>query len=284
MTLYTKVAAATAVVALTFAALAALIPGDATAINAPRCVFNSIVQPFNNGGTTLSWKAYDAHTVSISGIGIVSDADSIVVYPDVTTTYTLTATGNGGTTTCTARAQPVSSYAFMDNRYVFGGVRTPVRERCDIRVSPDLVVPGGTGVLSWDAGTARTVRISPAVGNVASSGSVVVPYSPVPQTYTMTIEYGNGTMRTCSATLRPAHGFGTPTTFASPPFTGGVAVPGVVGAPRVSAVYTQPTVQYVSLAHMPYTGPEDTAYVLGMLAVFVASVAGMFALYRRRFA
>ena len=121
MTIFNKVVSVTAVSAVLLASLVALLPGDASAIhttNQPLCVLNTIVQPFNNGGTTLSWKVTNAHTISINnGVGTVSDADSIVVFPVTTTNYTLTATGNGGTTTCTATVQPTTAHF---NNGVFG--------------------------------------------------------------------------------------------------------------------------------------------------------------------
>lgn len=242
-----------AMLALVFSVVAAVIPTTASAINAPKCVFNTIVQPFNNGGTTLSWKVYDAHTIHISGIGIVSDADSVVVYPNVATTYTLTATGNGGVDTCSVVAQPTSSYSFNTNN--FAGT---LDQTCSMWVNPDFVVPGGTAVLSWNAGNASYVSINNGVGNVSSTGSRVVPSIGTPQTFTLTAQWANGTSRTCNATVYPVGssvygtGYGTP-------------------------VYTQPNINYVPISHVPYTGTSDVAYILTLLAVALGAFGLVYA-------
>lgn len=277
-----KIASVTTVAALMLAGLAAVLPNTADALNAPRCVLNTIVQPFNAGGTTLSWKVYDAHTVHISGIGNVSDADSIVVYPTTPTTYTLTATGNGGVDTCTAVAQPTSSYSFINNS-TFGLANRTFDQTCEMWVNPDLVVPGGTAILSWKAGSANRVTIDRGIGNVANTGTRVIPNVGTPQTFTLTAEWSNGTTRTCSATVRPTGAIAAPT------FAGGVNIPGAfvartpgvvlpqTGVPQVTATYTQPTPQYVAINQVPYTGPNDLAYVLTLLAVALGSFTLLYA-------
>lgn len=286
MKIFNKIAAATAVIAVAFGIFAATLPEDAAAINAPRCVFNTIVQPFNGGGTTLSWKVFDAHTITISGIGTVSDADSVVVYPSTVTSYTLTATGNGGTDTCTVVAQPTSAYSFINNTVVFGNANVNNNQTCSMTVNPDLVVPGGTAVLSWNAGSATHVTIDNGIGNVGRTGTRVVPNVGVPQTFTLFAQWPNGTTRTCSATVQPTGAIAAPT------FTGGVNIPGafipqapgvtlphVGGVPQVTATYTPPVNAYVPINRVPYTGSEDVAYVLTLLAVALGAFT---LLYTRR--
>lgn len=51
--------------------------------------------------TTLSWNVSDADSVSIEGLGIVGTQGSLQLAPTQTTTYTLSATNNVGTTTST---------------------------------------------------------------------------------------------------------------------------------------------------------------------------------------
>lgn len=223
---------------------------SAYSYSAPTCVFNSIVQPTNNGGTTLSWKAVNAHTISISGIGIVRDADALVVYPSTETTYTLTAVGYGGTTTCTAKALPTSAYSFGTN-YAWNAYNQ--NETCSMWVNPDLVVAGGTGILSWNAGSASHVSIDHGIGNVGNTGSRTVANIGLPQVFTMTAKWGNGVVKNCSATVTPV-GFATT--------KNGIAVPTYSGAgtPNVTATY-------VALNQVPYTGTSDVAYVLTLLAV-----------------
>ena len=302
MTIFNKIAASTAIVAVVLGVFASTLPQYAGALNAPRCVLNTIVQPFNNGGTTLSWKVYDAHTITLSGVGTVQDADSIVVYPTSTQTYTLTATGNGGVDTCTATVQAVSTNQPFTNTYGTFGTHTSGSETCTVSVSPDYVVPGGSAVLTWNVGSAYRVTIDNGIGSVSNTGTKVVPYSPTPRTYTITAENTNGSQRACSATVRPAVG-GTPT------FTQGVRIPGVfvvqtpgvtlpttpapvvhtqaprvyTQAPTVTATYTRPTVQYVALSQVPYTGPEDTGYIASLVSVLLGSMLLML-VWRREFA
>ncbi len=249
-----------------------LVPMSVNAFSAPRCVLNAIVQPTNNGGTTLSWKVYNADTVTISGgIGDVSSADMVVVYPSTATDYTLTATGKGGVDTCTVTAQPTSSYSFG------GGTNVVNEEKCSIWVNPDLVVPSGTAIVSWNAGNASKVYLDNGIGNVSNNGSRTVQNTGVPKTYTLSAEWGNGAEKTCSAIVQPT----------GPTFTGGVNIPGafVVQAPgvtlpdttpQVTATYTPSTTAYVSLNQVPYTGPNDTVYILALLAVAIGTFAIIF--------
>lgn len=275
-----KYASVATIVSLMLGVFATVLPITADAINAPQCVFNTIVQPFNNGGTTLSWKVYDAHTINISGIGNVSDADSIVVYPSTTTTYTLTATGAGGVDTCVATAYPAASYL---TNGLFGNQNITTNQTCSMWVSPDFVVPGGTAVLSWNAGSASHATIDHGIGNVSNSGTRVVPNTGALQTYTLTARWGNGTVRTCAATVRPISGIPTPT------FTGGVNIPGAfvvktpgvtlptTGTPYVTAHNTYPTTAYVSLSQVPYTGSDDTMYILLLLTVALGAFTLLYA-------
>ncbi len=56
----------------------------------------------NGGSSTLTWQTANATTVSIDGIGAVQPNGSQQVSPTATTTYNLTAKGDGGTQTATA--------------------------------------------------------------------------------------------------------------------------------------------------------------------------------------
>ena len=53
--------------------------------------------------TELSWHTTNASSVNIAGLGEVSGSGSQTVTPDTSTTYTLTATGAGGTQDATTR-------------------------------------------------------------------------------------------------------------------------------------------------------------------------------------
>mgnify|MGYP000085428380 CR=1 FL=1 len=310
-TVITGVAAA----ALVFVASAVLPAGtSAVTITPPRCIFNTIVQPHNNGGTTLSWRVTGARNVHLNGVGDVDDSAALVVFPNEITTYTITATGNGGITTCSAVAHPVSS--FSGNPYTFGFGNVPINTNrvCAVQASPDFVVPGGTAVLSWTAAGAMNAFIDNGIGNVGTSGARVVPAPVVPLNYTLTAEYSDGTNRSCTTTVNPfvggavgAVGGGqAPGAFVlqTPGVTLQGQQPSQVGQPvqplqlgqlgQPVAVQTASTVfpnvnvtptpiagpvTSVSLNQVPYTGPEDVLYVLAMLLVAVG--AGL-VLFRNR--
>jgi outer membrane protein OmpA-like peptidoglycan-associated protein len=108
--------------------------------------------------STLTWDVEGAKQVSISGIGNVNPTGSSAVSPQTTTTYTLTATDNGGkTTTATAVVtvdQPVRILDF---------VATP-------SVSPGS---GSAVTLSWKTENATSVIIT-GVGPVQPNGTVQV--------------------------------------------------------------------------------------------------------------
>lgn len=78
------------------------------------------------GVATLSWEVTNADTVTISnGVGAVAPVGSTEVSPAGTTTYTLTATGPGGTRTATASAGPAGQVFFRYFRF------TPTKLRND---------------------------------------------------------------------------------------------------------------------------------------------------------
>lgn len=279
-----NVAIAVSFIALLYVVAAAL-PADSHAINPPKCIFNTIVQPQNNGGTTLSWRVFDATNVHLSGVGDVDDADALVVFPNTITTYTITATGRGGVTTCEAVAHPVSSYPNLVNGiFNFGNVPTNNSQFCGMNVSPDLVVPGGTAVLSWTAPGATNAWLDHGIGNVSATDSRVIPAPVTPVTYTLTAENSNGTTRTCSATVQPATGVaGVQTPGAFVPQAPGITLPGIptTTAQGVPTVTVTPTFQAapvtsVSLSSVPYTGPEDTLYVLALTLVALGAGVTLF--------
>lgn len=131
---------------------------------------------------TLSWNvtgqiAGAITNVSISpGIGTVANSGSRTVSPTTTTTYTLTATGPGGTVSQNITVS-IPPAPVIDN---FTG-------------SPSPIPIGSNATLSWNISNQVTsVSINQGVGNVASSGSVSV--SPTANTtYTITANGPGGT-------------------------------------------------------------------------------------------
>jgi len=250
------------VLILISASVLLILPLTASANSAPTCIFNAIVQPSNNGGTTLSWRAYNATTVRITNLGIVSANDSFVVYPQTTKVYTLTATGNG-VRSCSVTVLPVSTYTSGTTINTL-----PSNTSCNMWIRPDFIVSGGTGILSWNAVGASSATITNGIGSVPNIGSKIIPNRGVPETYTMSAKWGSGATRTCSATLYPA----TSLNVISPVPV--VYVPGSIVTPY--------QLQYVSVNRIPYTGTNDALYLVLLLLISSGSFTIMY-IQRKRF-
>lgn len=66
------------------------------------------------GAVTLNWTTANATSASINeGIGAVALNGNLIVFPSVTTVYTITATGPGGTANASVTVDAVASDAFM---------------------------------------------------------------------------------------------------------------------------------------------------------------------------
>ena len=81
-------------------------PPPAVTNNAPQptATINASPDTINAGqSAVLSWRTTDANSASIEGIGPVPTSGTRTVQPTESTDYTLTATGDGGNATATAR-------------------------------------------------------------------------------------------------------------------------------------------------------------------------------------
>ena len=111
------------------------------------CVVNSFGNSTNinaGSGATLTWNTSNCSTVSISGVGSVASTGSIVVYPTVTTTYTLSINGNTS-----------NSVVITVNGYNNGS--------CTINSfvpSTTSVASGGTVELTWSTSNCTNVTVS----------------------------------------------------------------------------------------------------------------------------
>ncbi len=150
----------------------------------PVVSFNATPNPIEAGqSSTLSWTTSNATAASIDqGIGSVVLNGSKTVTPTVTTTYSMTATGSGGTvtasTTITVNAAP-PTVAFS--------------------ATPTTIETGQSSTLSWTISNATSASIDNDIGSVALNGSKTV--SPVVTTiYTLTA-IGNGGTVTTTATV-----------------------------------------------------------------------------------
>jgi len=130
-----------------------------------------------NGVAILTWNVTGAASVSIDqGIGPVSSSGNRAVNPTVTTTYTLTATN-----TLSNVSQSVTLV-----------VNPPIV--VSFSVSPSAGYAGQGNVLQWNVAGAKTVTITPDIGDVPASGTRGV-FPSTTTTYSLT-----ATSACCSVT------------------------------------------------------------------------------------
>ncbi len=124
---------------------------------------------------TLSWNSEHTESCIIEpDIGSVDLNDSIPVSPDITTTYTITATGPGGTAEDSATVT-----------VLFPPLVT-------IDAEPIEIILGESSTLTWDSTHAATCVIEPGIGSVSIDGNLAV--SPIATTtYTITATGSGGT-------------------------------------------------------------------------------------------
>lgn len=165
---------------------------------APTCTLdaNPTHVPYGGGDSTLTWTTTNADTVTIdNGVGSVGPNDSEVVAVTAAITYTLTATGEGGTVTCEA---PIT-------------IADPGAPSCVLTVDPNIVDEGGNARVEWDSTNVTHVLIKEIIDGSestfqdtdAGSGSVVV--APVATTTYRGTFTGPGGIVYCedSVTVRP---------------------------------------------------------------------------------
>ena len=129
--------------------------------------------------STLNWTSANAVScIIVPGIGNVDLNGSVSVSPNETTTYSITATGPGGTATNSATVtvnEPV--------------INPPT---VSIAADPDSIVTGESSTLTWSSANTESVSIDQGIGSVDVNGSVTV--SPTETTtYTITATGPGGT-------------------------------------------------------------------------------------------
>jgi hypothetical protein len=111
-----------------------------------------------NGSSTLTWATTNATSVVIApGLGAQPLSGSVMVQPSTTTTYTLTASGPGGTA-----VRPVT--VVVDS----------AGPSITFTASPDTIAAGQSSTLTWTVPDAASVIIDPGIGAQRSTGSIVV--------------------------------------------------------------------------------------------------------------
>ncbi len=126
---------------------------------------------------TLVWNASGATSASIDqGLGAVPAAGSQVVFPTVTTVYTMTASNLAGTTS--------KSIVVSVN---------PAPIVINIDVNPAVINSGASAALIWNVSNANSVTIDQGIGSVPLTGDKLV--SPTDTTiYTLTASGPAGTV------------------------------------------------------------------------------------------
>ncbi|HOP46388.1 MAG TPA: IPTL-CTERM sorting domain-containing protein [Desulfobacteraceae bacterium] len=129
--------------------------------------------------STLSWNSVHADFCNIEpGIGSVDPSGSIEVWPAVSTTYTITASG------------PV----IMAENFVSVIVADPsMPPAVNMSADPETIYSGQSSILSWDTSNALSCVIEPDIGEIDLSGSINV--SPTQDTtYTITASNAGGSI------------------------------------------------------------------------------------------
>jgi phospholipase C len=164
------------------------LPPTATLVASPTSIMSGQT-------ATLTWTTTNATSASIdNGIGAVQPVSggSITVQPSMTTTYTLTATGPGGTVT----AQAIVTVT---------GVQPP--PTATLTASPTSITNGQTATLTWATTNATSASIDNGIGavNPPSGGSIIVQPSKT-TTYTLTATGPGGTATAqATITVQPAN-------------------------------------------------------------------------------
>ncbi len=152
--------------------------------NQDECVINSFqVNPSSiekGDSAVISWSTTDCSNIAISGIASygLGNSGSRTVYPTSTKSYTLTATGNNGST----KTRTVTLYVDEGND-----------NECRINnfsASDTSIEDGDSTKLKWETTGCDKVKISD-IGNVSDDGSKTV-YPDEDTTYTLTAYNSDG--------------------------------------------------------------------------------------------
>ncbi len=109
-----------------------------------------------NQDPILSWTWQNATSASIDqGIGPVTVNGTYSVFPSVTTTYTMTVSGPGGTATCQTTVQVEPSPA----------------PDCNLMADDNTIYPGQVATLSWNSVNSTSASLDHGIGPVPVQGS-----------------------------------------------------------------------------------------------------------------
>lgn len=161
----------------------------------PSCEIRQALPSGSNYGARLSWTSYSASSAYITNIGSVAVSGSQYVYPTVSTTYTMTVYGQGGSNTCSTTVQGYIQITPI-----------PTAPTCELHYALPSGYNYGYGynygsgtLLSWSSTNASSAYLTN-IGSVSVNGSQNV-YPTITTTYSMTVYGVNGGSNTCSATI-----------------------------------------------------------------------------------
>ena len=138
--------------------------------------------------STLIWAVENAESVEITSLGRVSQDGTSTVTPSQTTTYTLTARGQGGVVTATATVSVAPGQAPRIIRFA----ATPVE-----------ILPGEQSSLVWQVENATEITIG-SIGRVEATGtSTVAPATSTTYTITARNQYGEVSATAAVSVISP---------------------------------------------------------------------------------
>ena len=170
-----------------------LLPPPPIVSPVPTCTLSASPAslPYGGGSSTLSWTTVAATGATIdNGIGSVSaSGGSQSVSVTGSANYTMTVSGPGGQTTCTAGIS------------VAPPPPPPVAPTCTLSASPTSIASGASSALSWTTTGASSFSIDNGIGAVTPVASGTHTVSPTATTaYTGTVTGAGGTAA-CTATV-----------------------------------------------------------------------------------
>ncbi len=158
----------------------------------PTCATGVDPQTIQAGeGTALWWWSDSALTANINqGIGSINlPTDFKWLYPEETTTYTVTATGpDGATATCEATI-------------VVEGQAEATPPVCEMGADPQIIRPGQGTALWWWSDNVSSASIDNDIGSVTVPSDYKWFYPAQTTTYTMTVVNENGVATSCKTTI-----------------------------------------------------------------------------------
>ncbi len=170
------------------------VDGNSTPSLLPNIAHFSATPPSIAPGQTshLSWEVSNAQSLSINrGIGTV-DGNGITVQPDTTTSYTLTATNEHGSSTRTLQVTVDAGGPDV--------TAVPVIE--SFIATPASITAGQATVLTWQVTGATSLSISPGIGAVTGNSRNVSPGVTTSYTLTATNSLGSAS-RSVQVTVTP---------------------------------------------------------------------------------